>query len=243
MPLFTPKRLAPFAFALLVSIAGNSQEILNQTSYEFQPPDKTYKVLAIRFDLTSEDINVPYVTRLKFIDKDKNKIFYLKKIRGDCNKLIYPGLSKVIEWDKNDELIYYRGLPSLELEVAPALQVDLKIKRGRVVNVLADPLLLTDEIYSLALYRKGKYFGLMEDTLTLKTVNAIKFPKNTPTKKFQLAFMKDGKPVVFSNTFKVKPRISNFLKVIPVAIAAGIYGFLWYDKQTTPLPHPPQPKQ
>jgi hypothetical protein len=241
MPFFLPTRYQPLAFAFLISITGNSQEILNQSTYETQPQDKSYKVLAIRFDLTSKDANVPYVARLKFIDNDKNKIFYLKKIRGDCNKLIYPGINKVIEWDKNDELIYYRGLPYLELEVAPALQVDLKVKRGRIANVIADPLLITEGVYSLALYRKGKYFGLMEDTVSLKTINAVSFPKNTPTKKFQLAYLKDGKPVVFSNTFKVKPRISNFWKVIPVIVGAGILGYLWYDKQTEPLPHPPPP--
>jgi hypothetical protein len=226
---------------LLPSIASQAQEIMNLNRLLHERDSSGYQISRISFDLISEDKNVAYVTKLKFIDRSAKREFFLKKITGDFNKLIYAGTNKKLDWDHKDELVYYqRSNPELELDVSPALQIEKKIRRGRALPLFADPLVVSDTMYTVSLYRKNAHFGTLEENFKIKTLNAIELPKNTPTRKFQLAFT-NGNHTIYTNSFKVKPKVSNFWKVIPFVVGAGVIGYLWYDKQTEPLPQPPIP--
>lgn len=101
------------------------------------------------------------------------------------------------------------------------------------------PIYEPKKTYAVKLFQGGKEVSRLNDVLLIENSFPVQLPKKTKVKgKYQVAIT-DGDRTYFSNTFKVKPRISRGWILVPV-LAVPVYFLVnQYIEDNKPLPGPP----
>jgi hypothetical protein len=225
----------------LVAAPSNAQYAENisysQGSDQSEGRSKSY----IHYDLIAPYQNIPCAVRVKLstVEKDHVKTFYLHEVTGDVGNLVYPGTKKGIIWDHIEELVHFTGEISIDIEVTPAVQVPEKIKKRKQLTVSLAPIYTANKSYAVKLFRKEQEIARLNDVLLIEKSFAVTIPKKTKArKKYQLAIT-DGENTYYSNTFKVKRRVSYGWLVVPI-LAVPAYMYVdQYLEDNEPLGEPP----
>lgn len=169
------------------------------------------------YDLIASHANIPCLVQVKLTTANSTR--YLKLVKGDVGNLVLPGNNKQFVWDFEEELINFSGTENtFAIEVYPNVTVSSKVKRSKKLTVNMDDIFSKDKNYTIILYRhEQEVIRLAEMALSQNAVSLI-IPRKTKVRKDYQLCITDGEQKFFSNTFKVKPKIGTFWKVLPFLI-------------------------
>jgi hypothetical protein len=221
MPLHLTLRRPLAVVFLFVGFICQAQEAEN-VSFANTTDQKGFQSIQFSYDLAAEHPNIPCFVRVKFTMGTRQ--FYLKQVTGDVGNMVYPGKRKVIIWDYKEELIHNTSTETvtINVEVFPNLSADTKVKRGKNIVVNLDDIYEKGKNYSVKLYRREKEVGTLIDSLSLQHHFVTQIPRKSKVgKDYQIAIVGGEKPL-FTNSFKIKPRVGTFWKVLPF-IAVPVY--------------------
>lgn len=222
--------------ASLFSTSGFAQRIQN-VAYAISTDEKDNVKYAIKYELLAPYTNIPCQVKVKLTTEQNS--FYLKEVTGDVGDLVYPGVLKEIIWNHTEELVHFSGDISLEIEVAPSVQVTDKIKKGKLLTVTLAPIYTANKTYAIKLYRAEKEVARLNDVLLIEKTFTVLIPKKTKVKKkYQLAIT-DGEKTYFSNAFKVKSKIPYSLAIVPLVAIPAYIIINQSIEDNKPLPGPP----
>jgi len=223
-------------FLLLLPLLSYSQRVEN-ISFSTGTIQDGKSEYFIVYDLVAPYDSIPCQVKVKLTANGKT--FYLKELKGDVGNLVYPGLKKQIVWDYIEELVHFNGEIDLNIEMIPSLKVPVKIKRHKPLLVSLAPIYETKKTYAVKLFQGGKEVSRLNDVLLIENSFPVQLPKKTKVKsKYQIAIT-DGDRTYFSNTFKVKPRISRGWIILPVLAVPTYLLINQYLEDNKPLPGPP----
>ncbi len=237
---FFPLYLRQFFLTAILwqlSVAGFAQSIQNEKYVMHSEGDN--KKYVINFDLVSPFDNVACQIKVKLSVKEGSQTFYLKNVTGDVGSLIYPGLNKQIIWDYVAELVHFSGEINLTIEVEPVIAVSSNVKVGKQLSVNLGPEFSAGKTYGLKLFRKGKEVATLKEGSLNETSLSVGIPKKSKIgKEYQLAVV-DGDKTFFSNSFKVKRKVSLGWIIVPAIAVTGYFIFDKIQESNAPLPGPP----
>ena len=220
-----------------LSIAAFSQFIQNE-KYVIRTEGDS-KIYVINYDLVSPFDNVACQVKVKLSAQQGYQTFYLKNVTGDVGRLIYPGLNKQIIWDHVAELVHFSGDINLTIEVEPVISVSAKVKAGKQLSVNIGPEISAGKTYGIKLFRKGKEVATLKEGSLNETSLSFLIPKKSKIgKEYQLA-VADGDKTFFSNSFKVKRKVSLGWIIVPAIAVTGYFIFDKIQESNAPLPGPP----
>ena len=220
-----------------LSVAAFAQFIQNEKFVMRSEGDS--KKYVINYDLISPFDNVACQVKVKLSAQEGSQIFYLKNVTGDVGNLIYPGLNKQIIWDHVAELVHFSGQINLTIEVEPVISVSSKVKSGKQLSVNPGPEFSASKTYGLKLFRKGKEVATLKEGSLNETSLSFLIPKKSKIgKEYQLAVV-DGDKTFFSNSFKVKRKVSLGWIIVPAIAVTGYFIFGKIQESNASLPGPP----
>jgi hypothetical protein len=191
----------------------------------------------IFYDLVAPYNNIPCEIKVKVTAGTSS--FYSKAVTGDVGNLVFPGTKKKIIWDHVEELVHYNGSVSITIEASPDVKVVTKIKKGKPLSIQVSPFYDQEKSYTVKLYRKGIELSKVNELQISEGAIPVALPpKSKVGKKYQL-MLSDGEHDYFSNTFKVKPKVGNGWKILPVILISGYLVYNNHQKNNEPLPGPP----
>jgi hypothetical protein len=166
-----------------------------------------------------------------------NFIAPLQNISGDAGLEIKPGLNKKIVWDATTELgpsfdgkiaLEVRGRAYIPFVRFERFEEYKALKRGKPYQVSwtgGSP----QNILLFELYKGDKKTGVHFTDIANTGKYKMTLPKNTKTGKgyrFKITDTKNKDEIVYTDNFKVKPKIPLVVKVIPVLGVGAIVYFL-----------------
>ena len=175
------------------------------------------------------------------------------KASGDIGSRITPGKDKRVVWNAKNEIPDYKG--DLVIEVrgeAGVVSSSVRplsflspsgggVKRGKMMNISwsgGSP----SENVELNLIKDGAVAQKISDQNN-NGVYSWQVPKGTKTGTYQLKLTGGASGEVTSSNFKIKPKVSLLLKILPAAVVGTIVFLTLTDpyQETTDLPTPPDP--
>ncbi|CAN5425543.1 hypothetical protein BH10BAC4_BH10BAC4_10440 [soil metagenome] len=172
------------------------------------------QTVVITYDLIASHSNIPCLIKAKFTSGDK--IFFLRHITGDVGHFIYPGPGKQIAWQMQEELVHFSGDIAIDIEVSPHVTVEGKVKRTASLPVRFDDMFVKGKTYVIKLYRHEKEVIRLNDMMLLENSFRVEIPKKVKTGGDYQVFITDGEKNFYSNSFRVKPKVGLFWKVLPL---------------------------
>ncbi len=219
------KRLLQFALLLLASGAFAQTVIIKTVELA---GDK----IIVHYELDDSNPNHEYQLNL-YSSKD-NFAAPLKKVTGDVGNEIKPGINKKIEWNIREEMGGYKGRISLEV-------------RGKIYS----PFVKLQNFDVTKKYKKGKSFNLTWKPGNTNPINIelykgtdrvigeVNHPNNGAYTMFVPAHAKPGKDyrlkisdaknnsdVIYTEYFKVTPKIPLVVKLLPIVVVGGVVAAL-----------------
>jgi hypothetical protein len=186
----------------------------------------------VYYDLDDNNPNNEYLLNL-YASKD-NFATALTKVKGDVGPEVKPGTGKKIEWSVVEELGGYKGKLALEI-------------RGRVYV----PFVKLQNFSTEKTYKRGKSYGLAWKPGNNNPVNielykggqridgSVNHPNNGAFTLFIPAHAKKGNDyrlkisdarnsdeVIYTNFFKVRPKLPLLVKVLPFVAVGGVVAAL-----------------
>ena len=153
--------------------------------------------------------------------------------------MVYPGQHKEIVWDYIEELVHFSAEIQLSIEVTPSVEVKEKIKKGKQLTVSLAPVYVIGKTYSVKLFQRGLEVAKLTDVVLKEKTFSVQIPPKTKVKKNYQLQLTDGEKTFFSNTFKVRRKVSLGWIVIPV-VALPVYFIINQSiKDNKSLPGPP----
>ena len=189
-------------------------------------------IIIVHYELDDGNPNNEYQLNL-FSSKD-NFASPLKKVKGDVGNEIKPGINKKIEWNIREEFGGYKGRLSLEVRgkiYSPFVKlqnfdVTKKYKKGKSISLTWKP--GNTNPINIELY-KG----------TDRVMGEVNHPNNGAYTLFVPAHAKPGKDyrlkisdaknssdVIYSEHFKVTPKIPLIVKLLPIVVVGGVVAAL-----------------
>lgn len=182
-----------------------------------------------------------------------NFIAPLQNIAGDAGLEVKPGLNKKIEWDATTELgPAFEGKVALEVRgraYIPFVRFERfeeykALKRGKPYQVTwtgGSP----QNILLFELYKGDKKTGVHFTDIANTGKYKMTLPKNTKPGKgyrFKITDTKNKDEIVYTDAFKIKPKIPLAVKAIPVlGVGALVYLLTSGDKGPANIPDPINP--
>ncbi|GIL23225.1 MAG: hypothetical protein BroJett042_17380 [Bacteroidota bacterium] len=193
-----------------------AQQIGNVTSALARDGTRFY--YEFTYSLEAGMDNVPAFVKLKIKAADRE--FYATDVTGDVGEMVYPGVKKIMRWDYGRELVHFSGDIEYTIETVPMVAVPLKVKRGKELTVNVREYLASGGDYVPVLYRnKAPVWGPV-DSLRQGNSFTLVVPKKTKVKKGYQIGLSRGEERYFSNTFKIRPRVSRWLYALAGAAVA-----------------------
>jgi hypothetical protein len=210
--------------------------------------------IKVSYDLDDSNPNNEYQISL-FASKDKFSA-PLTKVTGDIGPEVKPGADRVIEWNLMEEYGAFKGKISLEIRgrvFVPFVKLRdfdaaKAYKRGNSYPIAWRPG-NTNPIH-IELYKGSQRVGgelnhPNNGQYTLSIDSKVKPGKDY---RLKISDSKQSDEIVYSNYFKIKPKIPLLVKVIPaLAVIGGIIGLSGGGGGTTkdntpqPIPYPAFP--
>lgn len=214
---FTLVCQAVFALVFGLSLSAFAQEAQTVTAL-YKSNDKGYQVIQLRYSLVAPQDNIPCLVRVKYTRGSTS--FYLRHVSGDVGNLVLPGPLKEITWDFQEELIHIVSTEpvTFDIEVFPNFSAEKKVKRGRNLIVNLDELYDKEQRYAVKLYRKKRDVATLRDTIALQNHLVIQIPRKTRVGKGYQVGIVGRDHSYFTNSFRVKPIVSNGWKILPVVL-------------------------
>ncbi len=218
LTLLRPLAALIFLFGSSLCVAQEAENVTFFSSTDL----KGFQTIQFTYDLASDHSNVPCFVRVSY--KMGERQFYLKQVTGDVGNMVYPGKKKLIVWDYKEELIHNTSTESVQItiEVFPNLSADRKVKRGKNIVVNMDDVYEKGKNYSVKLYRNEKEVKTLIDSLSLQHHFVTQIPRKSRVGKDYQIGIHGGENVLFTNAFKIKPRVGTFWKVLPI-VAVPVY--------------------
>ncbi|MBS1681463.1 MAG: GPI anchored serine-threonine rich family protein [Bacteroidetes bacterium] len=181
----------------------------------------------IYYDL--DDSNASHEFLLNVFASKDNFTAPLTKVKGDVGQEVKPGLNKKIEWNIMQEYGGYKGKLALELRgkvYVPFVKLqgfdtEKKYKRGKLYNIVWKPG-STDPIH-IELYKGNeRVAGDMNiPNNGTYTLNVPSSAKKGSDYRLKISDSKTTEYVLYTDYFKVAPKVPLLLKVVPVVAVAG----------------------
>ena len=216
-----------------------AQHVKN-VGYSFGADESSNKKTYINYDLVAEYENIVCDVKVKLTAGEKS--FYVKNVTGDVGPLVYPGTKKAIVWDHTEELVHFSGEINLTIEVAPSVRVPHKVKRGKQLSVALAPIYTENKSYAVKLFQGRKEVARLNDILLIENSFPISIPRKTRVKKKYQLSITDGENTFFSNTFKVKPKLSRKWIIVPLLAVPAYFYINQIIEENQDLPGPPIPE-
>jgi hypothetical protein len=215
--------LSLLALICFISISSRSQTV------SISKIELVKELVIVHYDLDDSNPNNEYQINL-FASKDKFSA-PLVKVRGDVGPDVKPGKDRRIEWNLSDEYAQFKGKLSVEIRgkvFVPFVKLrnfdtSKKYKRGKSYDISWRPG-NTNPIH-IELYRgsqrvSGELNHPNNGAFALSIGSKVK-----PGKDYRLKITdsKRTDDIVYSEYFKVSPKIPLGVKLIPVvAVGAGL---------------------
>lgn len=205
--------------------------------------------LIITYDLISVGENVSYDVYV-FTSHD-NFAKPVSLTKGDAGNDISPGMHKKIEWNAVKELGNFKGDLQIELRswkyvpfvVFENINTEFVVKRGKPYTIEWEPSSKTKEVY-IELF-KGEFAYGQKHLIPNNGNYTFNFDKNIiPSDEYNIAISDPSDPlkVSHSSKFKIKRKIPNALKAIPILLI-GTAAILLTNQNSSNqgIPEPPTP--
>ena len=219
MRLFNNFLIILFNLAFIVCTKAQKVENVRVNANVTLPEGKRIMII---YDLIAPHANIPCYVSVKYSTKTRK--LDLKEVKGHVGKLVYPGKNRQIIWDFTEELVHSigEGEATVVVEAWPQVQVLKKVKRKTNVFVGIDTIYTKGKIYSIKLFRHEKEVVTLADMEIKSNSFGVKLPKKVRARKDYQIGVGDGEKTYYSNTFKVKPIVGRFWKILPF-LAIPIY--------------------
>lgn len=194
----------------------------------------------IYFDL--EDSNTSHEFSLNLFASRDNFTVPLAKVKGDVGQEIKPGQNKKIEWRIVEEYGGYKGKLALEIKgkvYVPFVKfqnfdTEQSYKRGNSYNLglragNTNPIHV--ELYKGSERISGEMNHPNNGSYTLSIPSSAKLGSDY---RLKITDSRNNEDVVYSPTFRVKPKIPTVVKLmVPVALIGGAVVVLGGSKKDT----------
>jgi hypothetical protein len=230
-------------FALLLILCGGWSASGQKTTIKWI--ELSGDKIIVHYDLDDSNPNNEYLIQL-FASKD-NFGTALSKVGGDVGPEIKPGTNKKIEWNIFEEFGSYKGDLAVEIRgrvFIPFVKIQSfvdkkKIKKGKSYDLIWRP--GNNNPVHIELYKGSQR---MQGELNLPnngkyTVNFGKGLKNGAHYRVKITDSKKSEDFVYTNEFRVKPKVPLLLKVLPVAGVAAFLTTLKLGDTSEEIPGPP----
>lgn len=203
----------------------------------------------VHFDLEDSNPNNEY--KLDLYSSKDNFITPLAKVKGDIGSEVKPGINRKVEWSIHEEYGPYKGKIALEIRgkaYVPFVRLqnfntDKSYKRGSSQNLEWKP--GNTNPINIELFKGGQRIG-GEMNQPNNGSHTFYIPsKAKPGKDYRIKISdtRNSEDVLYSNNFRVAPKVPLLLKVLPVVaiggVAAIVAGGGGGGGGTTVLPEPP----
>ena len=230
------KKLLHLALCVFVSSAFAQNVIIKKVELQ---GDK----VIVHYELDDSNPNNEYQLQL-YASKD-NFAAPLSKVKGDVGDEIKPGTDKKIEWNIREELGGYKGRISLEVrgKVFAAFvrlqnfDVAKKYKKGKSFNLTWKP--GNTNPVNIELYKGNDRVGGETNHPNNGAFTMFVPGHAKPGKDYRLKISdaKNSSDVIYTEYFKVTPKVPIWMKVAPVLIVGGVVVIILSG--TDPPPPPP----
>lgn len=188
--------------------------------------------VVIHFDLDDSNPNNAYLLNL-YASKD-NFATPLQKVTGDVGMDVKPGAGKKVEWMILQEFGGYKGKLALEIRgkvYVPFVRLQdfgtgKSFRRGKGYNVNWKP--GNSNPVNIDLY-KGSQRISGENNHPNNGNYTMFIPAGTkPGKDYRLKITdsRNSEEVIYTNTFKIQPKIPVLVKALPIAAVAGVVAWV-----------------
>lgn len=214
-------RLSLLTAFLAVSFAASAQSVI------IKKVELAGEQVIVHYDLDDSNPNNEYLINL-YASKD-NFATALTKVKGDVGMEIKPGADKKIYWTIRDEFGGFKGKLSLEIRgkvYIPFVRLtnfDAKrtFKRGTTYGLtwkVGSPNPINIELY------KGGERISGEINQPNNGSHALFIPKHASNGKdyrIRISDAKNPEEVIYTENFKVGPKIPMWMKIAPVVVIGG----------------------
>lgn len=189
------------------------------------------KILVL-YDL--EDSNPEREFSLNLFASKDNFAAPLQKVKGDIGSEIKPGANKRVEWRIREEYGGYKGRLALEIRgkvYMPFLRLqnfntEQSYKRGKQYNVQWKPGNTNPILIELF---KGDQRIAGDANLPNNGTYTLNIPSQSKTGsdyRLKITDSKNSDEVIYTEYFKVKPKVPLLLKVLPILAVGGVAAVL-----------------
>lgn len=195
--------------------------------------------IIVFYDL--EDSNASNEYSLSLYSSRDNFSASLKNVKGDIGSEVKPGTNKKVEWNIREEIGNYKGNISLELRgkvYLPFVRIqnfDTKksYKRGKSYDINWKPG-NANPVHIELLKGNARIQGDLNNPNNGQYLLSLP-SKATPGKDYRLRITdsKNSSEVIYTDYFKVKPKVPFLLKALPVVAVGGILAVLLGGNKTT----------
>jgi hypothetical protein len=186
----------------------------------------------VHYDLDDSNPNNEY--KLDLYSSKDNFTAPLIKVKGDVGAEVKPGLDRKIEWSIREEFGAYKGIISLEIRgkvYVPFVKLqnfnaDGSYKRGKSFSLAWKP--GNSNPINVELYKGGQRIG-GDMNQPNNGGHTFYIPAQAkPGSDYRLKFTDTKNPsdVLYTENFKVKPKVPLLVKVLPLVVIGGVAAIL-----------------
>lgn len=217
---------------LLTLVLSSSLLAANAQTVTIKKVELSGDKILVFYDLEDSNSEREFLLNV-FASKD-NFTAPLQKVNGDIGSEIKPGLNKKVEWRVREEYGGYKGKLALEIR-GKAYMPFIKLqnfntaesyKRGKQYDVLWKP--GNTNPLQIELF-KGDQRIAGDVNLPNDGTYALNIPshaKSGSDYRLKITDSKNSEEVIYTNYFKVKPKVPILLKVLPVLAVGGVAALL-----------------
>lgn len=213
-------------FLLVQSLYGFSQTV------QIKSVELAGDKIIVHYDLEDPNPNNEYKLNL-YASKD-NFIAPLTKITGDAGGEVAPGANKKIIWSIREEYGGYKGRVALEIRgsvYSPFVKLrgfnpEQSYKRGKSYSLAWKP--GASNPINIELYKGGQRISgeMNQPNNGGHTFFIPAQSKKGDDYRLKISDTRNSDDILFTQNFKVKPKIPLLLKVLPIMAVGGIAAFL-----------------
>ncbi len=226
-----------YSILLLLFFGVITHDILAQKT-TIRKVDLAGDKIIVFYDL--EDSNSLNEYSLSLYSSRDNFSASLRNVKGDIGLEVKPGMNKKVEWSIREEIGNFKGNISLELRgkvYLPFVKIqnfDTKksYKRGKSYDVNWKPG-NANPIHVELLKGNSRIQGDLNNPNNGQYLLSLP-AKATPGKDYRLRITdsKNSGEVIYTEYFRIKPKVPFLVKVLPVAAVGGLLAILLSGSKT-----------